>query len=305
MFWRLKNQFRRTVYHAQCRHVFQTPPLRTQAAPLKFVTMCSHDDLSMYLLAVKSLYREIGEGKVVVLNDGSLTQGDKNVLTHHITDVAIENTADVKTGACPKGGAWERLLRILELAADSYVIQIDSDTLTRGRIAEVVDCYHENRAFSLGTSAGQKIVSLEEASCERAMDESSHVQAVAERSFARLPSSQRLRYARTCAGFAGFPKGLDARESAFEFSRKMTGMIGAKWSEWGSEQVTSNYIVANTPGAVVLPVPKYASCGPSLDVAQAVFIHFIGRWRFHKNIYARESVRAIRELNSQGSSNQD
>jgi hypothetical protein len=296
MFWRLKNRFRRLIYRAQCARVFQTPPLLTREAPLKYVTMCSHDDLTMYLLAIKSLYREIGEGTVVVLNDGSLTPKDKSMLSHHIAGVTIEDIADVKTDPCPKGGTWERLLKILELTDECYVIQVDADTLTQGEVAEVLACYRGNRAFSLGTSAGQKLVSLEEASHQRASDPSTHVQAAAERSFIRLPSSDRLRYARMCSGFAGFPRGLDARESVHEFSRNMMALIGAKWNEWGSEQVTSNYLVANSPGAVVLPVPKYATFHPQCDLAQAAFVHFIGSWRFHKNVYAHESRRTIREL---------
>jgi hypothetical protein len=297
MFWRLKNRLHRTVYQSQCRRVFQTPPLRTRDAPLTFVSMCSHDDLTMYLLALKSLYRQIGEGRVVVLNDGSLTQRDRDILTRHIVGARVENAADVDTVACPRGGMWERLLRILELAADSYVIQVDADTLTRDKIAEVVDCYRGNRAFTLGVSAEHKIVSLEEASLAREGDMSTHVQTLAERTLARIPSSTPLRYVCACAGFAGFPRGLNARESVHEFSRAMVGAMGEKWSEWGSEQVTSNYVVANAPGAIVLPFPKYASFDASIDVAQSAFVHFIGICRYRRNVYAREGLRMIRELN--------
>jgi hypothetical protein len=296
MLWRLKNRLRRAVYSCQCRRVFQTPPLKTRDAPLTFFSMCSHDDLIMYLLAVKSLYCEIGEGRVVVLNDGSLTQEDKSLLARHVPDVRIENLADVDTGPCPKGGTWERLLRILDIASDSYVIQVDADTLTRSEIPEVVACYRQNRAFALGISPRHKIVSLAEAAADRAGDASTHVQAAAERSFDRLPSSNRLHYVRACSGFAGFPRGLDAREATREFSRAMVNMIGAKWNEWGSEQVTSNYVVANVPGALVLPFPKYASFEPSIHVEQSAFLHFIGLSRYWRNVYARESLRVIRNL---------
>jgi hypothetical protein len=175
---------------------------------------------------------------------------------------------------------------------------MDADTLTRGAISEVLECYRDNRAFTLGTSSGQKIVSLEEAAFERSRDSSSHVQAMAERSFDRLPSKESLRYICGCSGFAGFPRGLVDRESAARFSRNMCELIGTKWSEWGSEQVTSNYVVANTPGAVVLTFPKYASYNPRIDVAHSAFLHFIGSWRFRNNVYAQESLRTIRELNT-------
>ena len=44
--------------------------------------------------------------------------------------------------------------------------------------------------------------------------------------------------------------------------------------------MASNYFVANSPAAAVLPYPKYASYGPTVDLRQAAFVHYIGLNRF-------------------------
>ena len=52
----------------------------------------------------------------------------------------------------------------------------------------------------------------------------------------------------------------------------MTAELGSRWTEWGTEQVTSNYVVANSPEAMVLPYPKYACFDLNMDPAESVFL---------------------------------
>ena len=75
----------------------------------------------------------------------------------------------------------------------------------------------------------------------------------------------------------------------------MQAAIGAKWSEWGSEQVMSNIVVANIPGAIVLPHPKYADCH-KMQSEVTEFIHFIGNCRFDDGNYARLGAQVIARL---------
>jgi hypothetical protein len=297
MFYRIRTRLKRLKHDFRCRKIRETPPLQIKYAPLKILSMVSHQDLTMYLVAVKSFYRQVREGSLVIINDGSLTSADITILSQHLGSPEILRMQDVQTDACPKGGCWERLLTVIDFSAKNYVIQLDSDTLTRAAVPEVVGCYRANRSFILGTNMGRSIVSLPEAS-EFVRDATrDHVQIFAERNFVRLKNAQNLRYVRGSAGFAGFAKGAFARQPVEEFSTAMTELIGAtKWSEWGSEQVTSNYTLANSPNAMVLPYPKYAGFNPDLDLSVNVFLHFIGTYRFTRGVYARESVRIVREL---------
>ena len=297
MFYRINDRFKRMKYDFQCRKIFKTPPLRIKQAPLKILSMVSHRDLTMYLVAIKSLYNHIREGGIVAINDGSLTKNDIDILSKHLGAPEILHLQEIQTGVCPKGGCWERLLTVIDLTADQYVIQLDSDTLARSEVREVVNSYRANHSFILGTKSGQTISLLSEAPNKIRHVTSDFVQIIAERNFDRMKNSQNFYYVRGSAGFAGFARGVFSRKQVEEFSVEMSELIGIKkWSEWGSEQVTSNYILANSPDVTVLPCLQYTAFYPDVEVDNAVFLHFIGTYRFDRDIYAQESVRIIKEL---------
>jgi hypothetical protein len=259
--------------------------------------MVSHADLTMYLVGIKSLCRQLGEGSVVVMNDGTLTGKDIDTLRHHLEPIEFLNIADVPTGVCPVGGTWERLLKIIDLTTDFYVIQMDSDTLTQKAILEVVDCYRSNRSFILGSYTGPTLSPLAEAP-EKVRDfKSDHVQIVCERKFGQLENAESLFYVRGSSGFAGFSRGAFSRRPIEEFSSAMTELVGREtWAKWGTEQITSNYALANSPDVIVLPHPKYSCYLRGHDPAKSVFLHFIGAYRFHRGVYARESAKVIKGL---------
>ena len=101
---------------------------------------------------------------------------------------------------------------------------------------------------------------------------------------------------RGCSGFAGFAARSFSREQVEALSQEMYAALGSKWNMWGSEQFTSNVMVANSPSAVVLPHPKYCAC--NRVQAATAFIHFIGSCRFNDGTYARLARRVIGELES-------
>ena len=104
----------------------------------------------MYLLAVKSFAHQLGRTpEFVVLNDGSLTAEDTQTLKKHIPSLTIIPLHSITVGVCPKGGCWERLMLGSELNQRSYVIQLDSDTVTLGPIPEVLESFTQNRSFTL------------------------------------------------------------------------------------------------------------------------------------------------------------
>lgn len=279
-----------------CNKITSTPPLKTINSPLRIVTMLQHQDLKMYLLASKSLYQFIQQGTFILINDGSLTRGDLELLDEHLDEPEIISIGEITTGRLPRGGCWERLIKILELASEYYVIQLDADTLTLAQIPEVLGAYRENTAFTLGTKMGQSIISFSEASELVADVDSTHVQVVAEKQFRTLAPQECGHYVRGGAAFAGFPRGMHARDSLEWFSSELESRIGKQWREWGSEQVASNFIVANARNSTVLPYPKYASYEPTNSYEGSAFLHFLGSHRFTKGTYLRYSKRSIAGL---------
>src|SRR5262245_24553313 len=300
MIYRIRQRCKKSWFDMRCKGVKSTRQMEIKNAPVKIVSMVCHADVTMYLLAIKSFYSYFGRGAVVVLNDGSLIRTDVQLLRSHLSNCEIVDIRDVSVRTCPKGGCWERLLFISDCVSDSYVIQIDSDTLTLNSIPEAVESFAENHSFALGTAMGRAVVSINDFCREMKTFTDNHVQVIAEQSFDRLRKSAELKYVRASAGFAGFAKGSFSRGKVEAFSEEMRGLVGKIWSDWGSEQVTSNFFVANAPKVDVLPYPKYCNFTPATDWKGSSFLHFIGTYRFSHGVYARKAREVIEKLQSAG-----
>ncbi len=301
MMYRFRREVAMSWFGMNVRGIFQTAPLRCDPnAGALFVSQVCHRDIAMYLLAVKSLARHVRPKMVFVLDDTSLSQRDKEILRQHIQPIEILPVTSVANGSCPKGGCWERLLFISDKVPAAYVVQVDSDTLTLGAPQAVQKHIDANLSFTLGEWRGQKIVSAGEAARSvkaHLANGGAHVQMVSEANLDRLEFAAPAQYVRGSAGFAGFARASLSRDAVEHFSRSMAQLIGNnKWSEWGSEQVTSNFVVANTDGAEILPFPEYCFHSPEIDVEPATFVHFIGSYRFHGGRYARLARRVIGQL---------
>ncbi|WP_301589775.1 hypothetical protein [Sabulicella glaciei] len=281
--------------------MLKTPPLQIKPARLRIVSMVSGADHLMYLLAIKSFYRHLLGGEIVIMDDGTLTERHRALFRRHLGSPRFVRMDSIATAACPKGGCWERLLYILDLSRDSYVIQLDSDMLATGPIPEVLEAIRENRAFTLNTGSDQVISSLEDVASAARLPPSGppHIQVLAERSLPHLPAGMGRRYVRGSAGFAGFACNDTNRQAVEAFSTAMQGLTGPRWAEWGTEQVASNYLVANSPGGVALPWPRY-SCffgdNPDEALASAAMLHFLGTWRWHEGTYLRLAKQVIAEM---------
>jgi hypothetical protein len=303
MFYRLQQHLLRTFFNTSVRAVRGTPVVRLdpQSALLAASQLC-HRDVFMYLVALKSFARFVRLARVVVLDDGSLTVADRDLLARHVEGIEVVQTSAVESADCPRGGTWERLLWISEAIERTFVVQIDADTLTLREPREVLQCVHDNVSFTLGTKLGRRVVAAAEACASEQKyaqqhPEDGHVQTQAEKVFDRLPGVANLKYVRGNSGFAGYAKGAFRREDVEGFSRNMRALVGeAKWAEWGSEQVASNFLVANSPGAVVLPFETYAYYHPGLSVAECTFLHFIGEFRFKHGMYRRLGKQLVEGL---------
>jgi len=299
MFYQLKDRVRRYRFAKACKGVLQAVPAALDASSnLVVLSQVPHKDVLLLLLAMKSFARQVRPREICVMNDGSLSANDRAVLREHIPGVNMLELAEFRSAICPRGGTWERLLAIASLVRNHYVIQLDSDTLTIGPIEEVRHCIERQSAFALGTWNNQKIETMRErreTARKLAHQTDSHVQVVAEANLDKLDDFESLRYVRGCSGFAGFARQSFTREFVEAISGQMQAAIGAKWGEWGSEQVMSNIVIANIPNALVLPHPKYADCH-KMQVGVTEFIHFIGSCRFDDGNYARLGAQVIARL---------
>jgi hypothetical protein len=296
MFSNLRTRLKTKHFEFVCRDILRTRQVEPGPLPVTVVSMVRSEHTLMYLLAIKSFLRHVPAEAVTVLDDGSLTPADHDLLRAHVAGVSIVPIAGIDTGACPRGGCWERLLYILDLSASGYVVQLDSDVLTPGPVPEVVEAIAANRSFTLGSAADFGIMTTEEAARAIVGCDPAETQFAAEFALPRIPPEIGRFYVRGSAGFAGFARGANSRATAEAFSAAMTEQMGKRWEEWGTEQVASNFLVASSPGGFVLPWPKYCCFYDNEDVSRSALLHFIGTWRFRGGVYARLGRRVTAEL---------
>lgn len=297
---RIRGRLRERHHLAVARAVLDTPPIVARDDGLVLFSMIGTRVLLPYLVAVKSLHRQLQRGHIVILDDGTLTDADRMVLAHHCDNPRIIPISSVDTGPCPVGGTWERLLTILDLRADNYVIQLDSDTVTLGPVDEVADAIDAGRSFTLSGGEGETVVPLAAAAARQAGNSSQHVQSLIEGAMDRLamPDAVSLRYVRGCSGFAGFAPNPVGRGLAERFSTAAEALLGkTKWAEWGSEQVTSNFVVANAPDALLLPYDRYMNHWNAPIAPAVAFAHFVGTHRYSGQEYERTTREAIAAMN--------
>ncbi len=126
-----------------------------------------------------------------------------------------------------------------------------------------------------------------------------HVQSAMESALGELaiPGRSELGYIRGCSGFAGFAPSHSGRSLAEQFSGEAVRLLGAtRWSQWGSEQVTSNFVIANEPDPLALPYERYLNFWNGPVPQGAALVHFIGTFRFHRGAYSAATRQAIAAL---------
>jgi hypothetical protein len=296
----------RALFQVHARRILSTPPVRGDSQPLVTLTMVSHRDLLQYLCAVKSFRRFVPFGRILVIDDGTLTDEDKAVLDHHLANPEIIHIRAIPLGKLPDSGTWERLACALDRADREYVIQLDSDTLTMGDVPEVLQAVERNRCFTLNSNSkmGKSVFSMAAVSekVRTYVATTNHVQALAESRLDEIDGHETLKYTRGNSGFAGFAIGMCDRGLVERVSSELEGLLGrSKWNEWGSEMVGSNVAIANTPDPLVLPWPRYASWNPRTVPADgSAFMHFIGTHRYEKGLYSRQARALCASLAAQG-----
>jgi hypothetical protein len=243
----------------------------------------------------------IGFGTVAIINDGSLTSADLAILKHHIPRMNVFQIKDIKVPSCPRADFfWERLIKIIDLSHKHYLIQVDADTLVLGAIPEVVQCWQENKSFLLGTGSGQEVLPAPRTAqmvqgwikANGWTDIPAFLEA--EASLDKLPSAVESSYVHASAGFAGFARGAFRLADLEWFSTTMSEILGpGRWREYGTEQIASNYVLANAPGAKVLPFPRYACFEPHLRLGDHAFLHFLGKYRYEQGEYQQRAAEFI------------
>jgi hypothetical protein len=303
MFFQLRSALAYRRFARATLGLDDTPPLLSdRSSSCEVHTMLGERDVTMYLLAVKSLLSFVKRLSVVVHSDGSLTAADMSRLRAHIIDLQIveHSSADERAAAAlapyplltkwrRHDAAYRRLVDVELWRRARRVIILDSDVLTNSYPADVAAWVERGaRAFMLGQPARQS----------NDAGASTHVQA---RFLAMVPEISAA-LGRTpafiqggTAGFCGYLDeiSLDVTERALRAALD----AGLPMQQWGGDQCLVIYLLS-TGGADRLPSDKYLNFDPSVRhaAASASIIHFYGTHRFHARVYPRLAAEAVRRL---------
>jgi len=118
--WRVKQEAAR--HAAAIAEILDTPPIVPRRDGVVLFSMIGTAVVLPYLVAVKSLWHQLGKGRIALLDDGTLTGADRAILAHHCGDPEILSIARVDTTGFPRGGCWERFLSILDRRSSEYWI---------------------------------------------------------------------------------------------------------------------------------------------------------------------------------------
>ncbi len=287
----------------QIDKILETPPIYYQKSDDVVVfSMIGKKYLTAYLIAIKSFLYWFSDVSVHILNDGSLDENDLIILNQHIPGIEISHIEDINVSKMPKGGCWERLIKLIELLQNRYVIQLDSDIVVGGPLTEIHKYIENKHSFTIGNPRWPEAISIQYISSVAKRWKSTHVQTFAEIAMPSIPLfiNKRFQITRGCAGFSGFPKGSVDKITLEKFSIQMENAIGKdKWSEWGSEQVASNYLVSTCQGAHILKWPKYqnfANPKSNEPVNSACVVHFMGTNRYDDGQYQQMAKKTIESL---------
>lgn len=290
---RVRRDYFRARYQPVAARVLATPPLKPGNLPFMLLSMVHQRDVHSYLVAVKSFTHFLNPERIVVVCDPSIGSEERAILKQHVPHVELREAHEFTHPDMPRGGTWERLYAIATFSPDTYVVQLDADTLTVQPIPEVLEAVRAGRGFVLGEMVDTPIRSLA-ATREHALPKvrpGAHIQSISEAEMANVGLPANALYVRGCSGFTGFPRSSTMRDDMADFSRRMTAKLGEDWKRWGTEQVTSNYLVANAAGTRTLPFPKYGT--PDCATGETAFFHFIGSMRFINSKYEATSRHAI------------
>jgi hypothetical protein len=289
-------QYQKKRYMVAARMIKKTKPLQPGANPFAVLSMVHRRDIFPYLVAIKSFSQHADPAQIIVVCDPSTRLRDRVLLQRHIPHLALHDAKEFHHPDLPVGGTWERLHAISHYTKQTYVVQLDSDTLTLKTPMAVLDGVRANTGFVIGEEVSQSLMTLTQTSIRSSQLHAhfDHVQCVFEANINQAELPEQSMYVRGCSGFTGFPKTDLMQQDLLDLSRRMRKLLQTRWADWGTEQVASNYLIANAQGTSPLPFPDYGT--PDVIHENSAFIHFIGSMRFKNKLYRQTTKRSLRHL---------
>ncbi|MEZ0123225.1 MAG: hypothetical protein AB9Q17_13470 [Candidatus Reddybacter sp.] len=299
--------------------VAKTKPITTNPdAKTEVHSAVPHRYIYAYLVAIKSLLQYHVDLSIVVHDDGSLKQADKDLLAFHLpgcrvidrlsADAAFEKLNNPFLSKVRNSyTSYIKLFDTTYSSKSERVIIIDTDTLFLKRPGAIIDWienggkpwYHlAPKGKMKGKDKAPK--NSNNASNDKPASEKDHIQTLIMKNLDDINATLNKNYQIEqgfCSGFIGYDSSTIEMDELNELFSLLYKKFDDKIFKWGSEQTTHGLLLCSK-GAEALPLEDYfVFTQRNADLAKdATFVHFVGENRFHRLIYPRLANTFIKSI---------
>lgn len=292
--WRVKLEAGR--HNEAVLGILDTPPIRPKRDGLVLFSTVGSAAVLPFLVAVKSLWAQLGRGRVVILDDGTLTAADRTILAQHCGDPQLLRLEDVPRGTFPHQGGWPALLAALDHRAGEYWLQLDCATVAVGPVWELERAIASNRSCAMLASPDSPAEPLELAAFARTCSLDLHdAQGRSESRLAQVAPGMGWKYLRGCGGLTGFAAGNGGRDLAGAFFARLLDVIDADDIS-AADAITGNFLIANEGAPVCLPPDRYPNYTGADWGADTALVHFGPAHRYDRGAFMQASRAVISRL---------
>lgn len=299
--WRMSKNIAR--HNEAISGILRTPPIKPKKDGLVLFSQIGSEQVLSYLVAVKSLSRQLQRGRIVLMDDGTLTAPDRTILAQHCGDPEILRADEVHCGSFPKDVGWEALLTVLDSRLGEYWIWLEPSTVTLGPLIEMEQAIASNRSQIMlgGADAPTRPLPLAAFSDRFYPDGPSEnsVQAQVESRLGQLAQQAGWHYLRASSTLAGFAAGNAGRELAGAYLERWQALFGKDEKlNRVAVQCAAGFLLANEGATVCLPYSRYLHHKGEELYSEAALLNFPAEERFARNAYITACQRAIEELSN-------
>jgi hypothetical protein len=309
MFDRLRKLTNYAYFRFKTRKVYQTPPTPCDpSAGCELHTMLSAQDVPLYLLAVKSLLRFHPALAVVVHSDGTLGEAHELLLRRHVPGcrfIPADKAHDLAARSLGTDSFlfrcrgfdvhYRRLIDTGLWSVTGKRIIMDADVLVVQEPREVIEWVERGSGpFLMGQDPPRSAPLAPPGP-------GAHVQYVFKYRLKELAESlgwPAKFQAGATAGFYGCT-GEELELGKVERLVRACLDMGMPLHHWGSDQCMVVYLLSIAEPRHLSPEHYFNYLPAFADkVAGAHLVHFIGSFRFDRNLYTRRAAEVVRQLMS-------
>lgn len=298
--------------------VTSTPPIAVNPTSDTGVhTAVPHRYLYAYLTAIKSLLRYHQDLAIYVHDDGSLKPEDKGIIEKHLPGVRIierawaDRTFEEQVGdefLVKVRKSYTSYLKLFDptlVSTHRRIIIVDTDVLFLHRPAAIINWslnggqpwYHKSGPWYKNKNPARQVGTDPD---HNTPTPPTHIQGLVVEGIAAINTALGTSYSFVPgfnSGLIGYERGTVEYGELKRLLSHLFELFGERIFKWGSEQTMHGLILCGK-GAKALPTDEYMVFTDlsSDKAAQAVFVHFIGEFRYNRLKYPLLAKDVIREL---------